>query len=902
MKTTTDSLCPQCLRPIPATLVPEGDDIYMVKTCPQHGRFRTIIWRGPPAYESWAPATQLSSPASETANGNCPHDCGLCPGHRQHTCCLLLEVTGRCDLACPVCFAAAGTAGDDPDLAAVEGWLRQLMAGGGPYNIQLSGGEPTLRDDLPAIIRRGHALGLPFFQLNTNGLRLAADAAYVRELAAAGLDCVFLQFDGTDDAVYEKIRGRALLDIKTAAIARCAEHRIGVVLVPTIVPGINNSHIGAIVRFALARLPAVRGVHFQPVSYFGRFPRPPADADRFTLPELMTALERQTDGQMKITDFRPSAGRNPYCSFHANYLVAADGALRSWAGREEKCCCKPPAADGAGTARTFVARRWSAAGSRRPAAAASCPGVVTDSLDAFLDAVETRSLCISAMAFQDADTIDLARVRDCPLHVRHRDGRLIPFCAYYLTDRQGASLHRPPPRSPLDNWAAKRIGIAADGLSREQIEHYQLTRLRTTVGWAAANSPFYRALLAGRAASGLSSLADLGDLPFTTADDLRRQGPRFLSLSQSAISRVVTLGTSGTTGAAKRLYFTPADQEATIAFFRAGMAGIAAAGERVLILLPGQLPGSVGDLLATALHRLGACPVPHGALGDLAAALTVIEHKQVTCLVGIPAQVLALARWAAAAGRRPAIKSVLLSTDHVPRAIVRELERLWGCEVFEHYGMTELGLGGGTDCRAHAGYHLHEADFYFEIIDPRSGRPVPAGCEGEVVVTTLARRGMPLIRYRTGDISRIVPGPCPCGSALRRLAPIARRRDGQIALGEYGTFTLADLDEALFAVGGVAGFTAAVDSTRDARRLTLNITTVGHSGGESSRDIHQALNGVVAIEQANRAGRLAIAVAVEPCSGRLAAGPAKRAIREMSDTDGHAENLPAQARQNPQRG
>ncbi len=441
---TTASLCPQCLRRIPAVLVAVGDDVYLEKSCPRHGRCRAIIWRGPPAYQSWAAAGQPPPADVATAGADCPRGCGLCPGHRQQTCCLLLEVTGRCNLACPVCFAAGGHGDDDPGLATIETWLEQLMAGGGPYNLLLSGGEPTLRDDLPAIIRRAHARGFPFVQLNTNGLRLAADDAYVRELAAAGLSCVFLQFDGTDDAVYEKIRGRALLAIKKAAIARCAEHRIGVVLVPTIVPTINDSHIGAIVRFALARMPAVRGVHFQPVSYFGRFPRPPADADRFTLPELMTALERQTDGQIKTGDFRPSAGRHPCCSCHANYLVAADGALKPWAGREENCCCKPPAADGAAKARTFVAKRWSAAGNSRNAAV-PCPEVVTASLDAFLDAIDNRALTISAMAFQDADTVDLARVRECPLHVRHHDGRIIPFCAYYLTDRQGESLHRPRP-------------------------------------------------------------------------------------------------------------------------------------------------------------------------------------------------------------------------------------------------------------------------------------------------------------------------------------------------------------------------------------------------------------------------------------------------------------------------
>jgi phenylacetate-CoA ligase len=435
-------------------------------------------------------------------------------------------------------------------------------------------------------------------------------------------------------------------------------------------------------------------------------------------------------------------------------------------------------------------------------------------------------------------------------------------------------------KTPLDAWAAEKIGVAGGSLSRVQLDRYQLARLQATVGWACHHSPFYRDLLAGRAASGLGSLADLRAYPFTTADDIRSQGRRFLCLSQSDISRVVTLDSSGTSGATKRFYFTPADQEATIAFFRYGMANLAEAGDRVLILLPGERPGSVGDLLAAALRRMGACPVPHGPPGDLSAALTVMERKRIACLVGIPAQVLALARWAAAAGRTPAPKSVLLSTDHVPRAIVGELKRLWGCDVFEHYGMTELGLGGGTDCRAHAGYHLHEADFHFEIVHPDSGDPVPDGDEGEVVVTTLARRGMPLIRYRTGDLSRILPGPCPCGSVLRRLAPVTCRTGGRIALDGSGGFTLADLDEALFAMPGLIGFTAAVD--RSAAKLSLSVATAGPGGEECGREIRRALDGVAAIRQARQAGRLDVAVATEPFGGRLVPGTAKRAIMESN--------------------
>ena len=138
---------------------------------------------------------------------------------------------------------------------------------------------------------------------------------------------------------------------------------------------------------------------------------------------------------------------------------------------------------------------------------------------------------------------------------------------------------------------------------------------------------------------------------------------------------------------------------------------------------------------------------------------------------------LALARWPEPDKPPLRLKSVLLSADCAARSLVRTIEASWRCRVFDHYGMTEMGLGGGIDCRARAGYHLRENDLYFEVVDPATGRPVPEGESGEVVFTTLNRLGMPLIRYRTGDISRFLPEPCSCGSGLRRLDYIGGRAD-----------------------------------------------------------------------------------------------------------------------------
>jgi uncharacterized radical SAM superfamily Fe-S cluster-containing enzyme len=441
----TESVCPECLARIPAARVLYGEDVYLEKSCPEHGDFSTVIWRGQPAFTSWVrPKTPSfpKNPFTEVKQG-CPYDCGLCPDHRQQPCCVLLEVTQRCDLRCPICFADAGSISTlDLTMDEIAAWYERLLAVGGPFNVQLSGGEPCVRDDLPKIIQMGRSYGFTFFQLNTNGLRLARDPAYLAELKNAGLSTVFMQFDGTQDDIYKQLRGRELLGEKMAAIERCAELGLGVVLVPTLAPGINTEDIGNIIRLALAHMPAVRGVHFQPISYFGRYPESPSDQARITIPEIIRAIEKQTAGLIRTASFCPPGGENAVCSFHGNYVLMPDGALEALTrhNTDSRCCQPVEAAQGAARSRKFVAEHWSS-----PAVQADLPvfnGPGLGGWDVFLERKRTHTFCISGMAFQDAWTLDLERLRDCYIHTASPDGRLVPFCAYNLTDRQGRSLYR----------------------------------------------------------------------------------------------------------------------------------------------------------------------------------------------------------------------------------------------------------------------------------------------------------------------------------------------------------------------------------------------------------------------------------------------------------------------------
>ena len=273
----TRSVCPVCLRPVPAERVRVGREVFLRKACEAHGSFSIVIWRGRLSFADW-----LGRAEGEAHDQlRCPEACGLCPDHLSGTCCVLLEVTGRCNLRCRFCFANGGE-GADPSLAKLASSLRALAVPGRTL-VQLSGGEPTMRDDLPEVVAAAREAGCKHVQLNTNGIRLAAEPSYVESLAKAGLSFVFMQFDSTDDAVYESLRGRPLLAAKREAIENCAAVNIGVTLVPTLIPGLNTGGIGDILRFAVSRSPAVRGVHFQPVSYFGRVPAAPSDDTRLTL-------------------------------------------------------------------------------------------------------------------------------------------------------------------------------------------------------------------------------------------------------------------------------------------------------------------------------------------------------------------------------------------------------------------------------------------------------------------------------------------------------------------------------------------------------------------------------------------------------------------------------------------
>jgi phenylacetate-CoA ligase len=381
------------------------------------------------------------------------------------------------------------------------------------------------------------------------------------------------------------------------------------------------------------------------------------------------------------------------------------------------------------------------------------------------------------------------------------------------------------------------------------------------MAWARQHSSFYAKRFADIPDDLPRSLGEISRFPFTNPGDIARHNSGLLCVSQDEISRVVTMHTSGTSGAPKRLFFTEVEQELALDFFAHGVASMASPGDRMLIALPGEREGSVGNQLAKGIARAGVIPIPHGLSTDAAQTLAHMEQEKATCIIGLPVQMLALfsdnSACADSVLRR--LRFIVLCSDHVPESLVRRLRQITGCEIFEHYGMTEMGLGGGVDCAAHMGYHLREADLYFEIVDPATGEPLPDGEIGEIVFTTLHRTAMPLIRYRTGDLSRFLPGPCGCGTILKSLDRVRNRVDGFVSLGRWGSISIGALDEALFDIPGLVDFTATLTQSWP-RRLEIAVYAPGIGSAQIEAAVRDALRTLPVICHACTSGEVELRV------------------------------------------
>jgi len=484
----TKSICPECFTVLDATIYEKDNKVYIEKTCPEHGKYNELYWSD---YEQYKRAEKyqkegegLNNPRTQTVKG-CPQDCGICPQHKSHTGLAIIDVTNRCNLRCPICFANASAAGYvyEPTKQQIQDMLQNLRQNSPvpATALQFSGGEPTIREDLPELVKMAKDSGFRHIEVNTNGICLARSVEYCKTLKEAGVSTVYLQFDGLTDDIYKFCRGVALLETKMKAIDNCREAGLNsIVLVMTLVKGVNDHQLGDIIRFAVENFDVIRCINVQPVSLCGRLPEEEREKMRITIPDFMRLCEEQTDGKVKVSDFYPvptvvpiaqaigaikhkhyvEFTAHPHCGM-ATYLFVENGEITPITryGNVDKFVktmekIYEEAQKGHETRakmRLIGALRHVKLGMLRKYL---LPVLRTGSYEALGD-LQRKTILLSSMHFMDPYNFDLGRVQRCCIHYAVPDGHIIPFCTMN-------NIHRPK--------IEKRLGIP---LSKWQKKHKQ---------------------------------------------------------------------------------------------------------------------------------------------------------------------------------------------------------------------------------------------------------------------------------------------------------------------------------------------------------------------------------------------------------------------------------------------
>ncbi len=469
---TAVSLCTTCYRRIDAKIVFEDDCVFLLKRCPEHGFQRVLVADDVDYYrrcrEVFLKPPEMPLHWNTPIKHGCPYDCGLCPDHEQHSCLSLLEVTDSCNLDCPICYAGSGThRTTHRSLAQIERMLDRIVANEGePDIVQVSGGEPTLHPEFFNILDACRARPIKHLMVNTNGIRIATDAAFAERLATyMPAFEVYLQFDSLQAAPLMQLRGADLRSVRRRALERLNVLGVSTTLVVTVERGVNDGELGAILDFALQQ-PSVRGVTFQPVQQAGRLQGYSAAKHRLTLTEVRRRILQQS------SVFQPEDILPVPC--HPDSLAMAY-ALKGEHGVTPLTSLIPPEVLIHGAANTIIyeqdpAIRAHLAGSASlpshpsslasaaPAGASGNPmkdglfrlfstnhspqsqaATLRDLLCCLPPTLAPQTLTyrnlfrILIVQFIDAESFDLRSIRKTCIHIAHPDGeRLIPFDTYNM--------------------------------------------------------------------------------------------------------------------------------------------------------------------------------------------------------------------------------------------------------------------------------------------------------------------------------------------------------------------------------------------------------------------------------------------------------------------------------------
>jgi tetraether lipid synthase len=453
----TRSICPVCKTVVDAQVNIRDNKVYLRKRCPEHGWFEALVYGDAQMYLDSArfnkPGTIPLAFQTEVKDG-CPADCGLCPEHKQHACLGIIEVNTGCNLDCPICFADSG---HQPDGYAIsldqcETMLDAFVASEGEAEVVMfSGGEPTIHKHILDFIDAAQARPIKSVNLNTNGLRLASDRAFVDALGernrVPGRSVnIYLQFDGFEERTHRLIRGRDLRDIKQKALDNCAEAGLTVTLVAAVERGLNDHELGDIIQFGLSH-PAVRSVSFQPVTHSGRHVQFDP-LTRLTNSDIIHGIAAQRPDWFQASDFFPVPCCFPTCR-SITYLLTegtpgqpdfgvvpiprllnVEDYLDYVSNRVVPDYAVREALEKLWSASAFMGTDTTSSRLATAAAALDCADACGVNLPDAVANLTDRAFMIVIQDFQDPYTLNVKQLMKCCVEEITPDGRLIPFCAY----------------------------------------------------------------------------------------------------------------------------------------------------------------------------------------------------------------------------------------------------------------------------------------------------------------------------------------------------------------------------------------------------------------------------------------------------------------------------------------
>jgi len=510
----TKSLCPECLDVLPATVFARDGQVFITKTCKIHGEYTELYWSD---YELYKKAekyghigVKLENPRTEEQKG-CPHDCGICPNHKSSTVLGIIDVTNRCNLRCPICFAHAGAAGYlyEPTKEQIRDMMQNLLDNKPIWTpaLQFSGGEPTVRDDLPELVRMALDLGFVHVEVDSNGIRMAESVEYCRTLKEAGVSTVYLQFDGVTPKPYLVARGFDLFEIKKRAISNLKKAGFrSIVLVPVLVKGVNDDQIGDIIRFAIDNKDCIRAVNFQPVSFTGRINKDEREKMRITIPDLIKLAEKQTEGLIKQEDWYPVSSVEPFCRFLSNvkdesfvdFSAHPHCGMGTYLFIDEDDQVRPitdlmdveTLLDSLEKVNDRFDKGHGIIG-RAEAFFSILRNVKFKALHNYLTSVILRGdylslnrmhhnmIMIGAMHFQDPYNFDIERVQRCVIHYSTPDGKLIPFCTMNTLHRRRIEKEYAQPLDEKKNTLLYDVeGLTKRILEEKEEELHQTIKIK----------------------------------------------------------------------------------------------------------------------------------------------------------------------------------------------------------------------------------------------------------------------------------------------------------------------------------------------------------------------------------------------------------------------------------------